>query len=348
MNPRLKTGSENAIRLCLSVQPSDRVVIITDDETMEIGQALQSVSQTITQSVMLIKIEDYIKRPAKELPYDFVQNIRNFNPTVSIYAAQGQIGEIQVFRSPLVKFLTQELKCRHAHMIGVTGQLMEDGMNKDYARVFKVTNNVFNKVSNATKLLVKDDYGTDITFILDPTNLKWIQDNGRIGKGEMRNLPAGEVFTSPLSAKGTIIAWELGDWMCKKYGELKTPLKLDILNGLVFSVSPVNRNDSVAAEASEIFSNYITEFENGNRVGELGLGTLIGLTKFVGNLLQDEKFPGVHMALGHPYPEETGANWDSPSHIDVIAKSTTVTVEHTDGTLEVIMRNGVYSTDILK
>jgi leucyl aminopeptidase (aminopeptidase T) len=27
----------------------------------------------------------------------------------------------------------------------------------------------------------------------------------------------------------------------------------------------------------------------------------------IGNLLQDEKFPGVHIALGHGYPEKTGS-----------------------------------------
>ena len=37
--------------------------------------------------------------------------------------------------------------------------------------------------------------------------------------------------------------------------------------------------------------------ENSNRIGELGIGLLIYLTALIGNILQDEKFPGVHIAL---------------------------------------------------
>jgi len=37
----------------------------------------------------------------------------------------------------------------------------------------------------------------------------------------------------------------------------------------------------------------------------------------VGNLLQDEK-ARVHIAFGHPYPDETGAKWDSKTHVDAL------------------------------
>jgi leucyl aminopeptidase (aminopeptidase T) len=34
--------------------------------------------------------------------------------------------------------------------------------------------------------------------------------------------------------------------------------------------------------------------------------------------LQDEKFPGVHIAFGNPYGFHTGAKWYSSTHIDVV------------------------------
>ena len=44
--------------------------------------------------------------------------------------------------------------------------------------------------------------------------------------------------------------------------------------------------------------------------------TNTGLKKLIYNLLQDEKFPGVHIAFGSPYPTRTGAPWDSMAHVD--------------------------------
>lgn len=73
-------------------------------------------------------------------------------------------------------------------------------------------------------------------------------------------------------------------------------------------------------------------------MGEFAIGCLLGLKKLIGNLLQDEKFPGVHMAFGHPYPEITGQkSWDAPSHIDVIPLKVSVKV---DG--KPILKNGKF------
>jgi len=38
----------------------------------------------------------------------------------------------------------------------------------------------------------------------------------------------------------------------------------------------------------------------------------------IGNILQDEKFPGIHIAFGDPYGNHTGAPWKSTTHIDVV------------------------------
>ncbi|MBN1283312.1 MAG: aminopeptidase, partial [Proteobacteria bacterium] len=63
------------------------------------------------------------------------------------------------------------------------------------------------------------------------------------------------------------------------------------------------------------------------RVGEFAIGTNVALTKLIGNLLQDEKFPGVHVALGSPYPDKTGASWESKAHNDGVMRDPTVVVD---------------------
>jgi len=95
------------------------------------------------------------------------------------------------------------------------------------------------------------------------------------------------------------------------------------------------------------FKDYIAEFENGKRAGELGIGTLVGLEGFVGNLLQDEKFPGIHVAFGNPYPDETGADWKCPTHIDMICKDVTIKV-YKGNSEETIMNDGKFTEEILQ
>ena len=344
MSQKLIQGAKAAITQCLNVTAQDRVVIVTDKKTQEVASALQAEVQKITPNVKTLIIEDYVQRPAKELSQKLVDDITIFKPTVSIYAAEGQPGELSVFRRPLVDdVLYNGLGCRHAHMINITKQLMEDGMNKDYDLVYKITNRVCALAQKADKLIATDPYGTNITFNLDSANLKWIPSHGKILPGaHWQNLPSGETFTCPKSASGVFVAWILGDDLSEKYGELKTPLVVTIKDGYITNVSlPADAHDSKTEDAKKDFEKYITEYPMGNRVGELGVGTLVGLTHFVGNLLQDEKFPGVHIAFGHPYSHETGANWDCESHIDIIAKSVTIKLV-TGGVERVIMQGGKY------
>ena len=74
------------------------------------------------------------------------------------------------------------------------------------------------------------------------------------------------------------------------------------------------------AAALEDFREYTATDENSNRVGEFALGTNLAVKDLIGNMLQDEKIPGVHIACGHPYSENTGATWYSRSHIDVVGR----------------------------
>src|SRR3990170_173804 len=66
------------------------------------------------------------------------------------------------------------------------------------------------------------------------------------------------------------------------------------------------------------FVEYLNTDANSNRLGEFAIGTNIFLDRLTGNLLQDEKIPSVHCAFGDPYPDETGADWQSKTHIDGI------------------------------
>ena len=72
---------------------------------------------------------------------------------------------------------------------------------------------------------------------------------------------------------------------------------------------------------------YLESAENGNRVGEFAIGTNIGVDALTGNLLLDEKIPGIHVAMGEPSGSETGADWTSEVHVDMVPTDCTVLLD---------------------
>jgi aminopeptidase len=68
------------------------------------------------------------------------------------------------------------------------------------------------------------------------------------------------------------------------------------------------------------FRAYTKTDENSDRVGEFAIGTNTAVHQVIGNILQDEKLPGLHLAFGHPYAEHTGATWSCPTHLDIVGR----------------------------
>src|SRR5437660_11288376 len=105
----------------------------------------------------------------------------------------------------------------------------------------------------------------------------------------------------------------MGDRSTGKYGMLSPPLRLQIRASRMVSV------DTPEAQLAAEVRDYMSQHPNSNRVGEFAVGTNVGLKRIVGNFLQDEKFPGVHIAFGDPYGFETQAEWPCPSQVDALA-----------------------------
>jgi aminopeptidase len=326
---RLQLGAENAAR-CMGITGQDRVFIITDYARQSIARRVAAVALDLHADVSVHFLEHYGERPLTTFPEALRQDLINAHPTVTYYIATAQPGEI-AFRIPLLPFLARELKTRHGHMIGIDENVMADGMCADYDEVFRLTNQVYDIVRHAHTIHVTSAKGSDVTATFNK-NWQWVPCHGRYHEqGKWGNLPEGEVYTAPATVDGVLVCDVLGDYFSEKYGVLEQPLILTIKDGYVTDVSSDN------AELVREVRDYLFSAPNGNRVGEFAIGTLTSLTKLVGNLLQDEKMPGLHVAFGNPYPQFTGADWNATIHVDVIPSCCTIEV---DG--HIIMRDGKF------
>jgi aminopeptidase len=326
---RLQRGAENAVR-CMGVTAQDRVFILTDYACESIARRVSDVVMELHADVSVRFLEHYAERPLKTFPDDLREDLIQARPTVTYYIATAQPGEI-AFRIPLLPFLVQELKVRHGHMIGIDEAVMADGMCADYDEVFSLTNHIYDLVRNARTIHVTSAKGSDVTATFHE-DWKWIPCHGRYHEqGKWGNLPEGEVFTAPATVDGTLVCDVLGDYFSEKYGVLEQPLVITVKDGYVIDVTSED-----AAVAKEV-RDYLFSVPNGNRAGEFAIGTLTSLKKLTGNLLQDEKMPGLHVAFGNPYPQFTGADWSATIHVDVIPSCCTIEI---DGHL--IMRDGEF------
>jgi aminopeptidase len=181
---------------------------------------------------------------------------------------------------------------------------------------------VIELVTKAAVIRAKTAAGTDLEAKLNP-DYKWLKTSGLISPDKWGNLPGGEVFTTPGEVNGTfVIDGVVGDYLCAKYGDLKNnPLTIRMKENRIVEGSSENK------ELEQDFWNYTHTDENSDRVGEFAIGTNIGLKDVIGNILQDEKFPGVHIAFGNPYGEHTGAKWYSSTHIDVVGRKFDIWVD---------------------
>ena len=320
MREEFAAGARNAVRACLNIGGRDRVCIIRDQTRTEIAEAVAEEALGTGATVRVWTMEEHLRRPATSFPAALADDITSFRPSASFFIGIGLKGEL-AFRQPMLHLLADELRCRHGHMIGINDKVMTDGMAADYDEVYRLTRKVYEIVRQSERITVTTSLGTEMVATFSPA-LKWVPCDGRYWEqGRWGNLPEGETFTCPGSVDGVVAAEEMGDWFTEKYGMLSPPVRFVIKLGRIVAVE--TNHAQLATDIRE----YMAQHSNSSRVGEFAIGTNIGLREIVGNFLQDEKFPGVHIAFGDPYGFETGADWQSPSHVDVLASHATISVD---------------------
>ena len=311
-DPELVPGAHNAVFVCLKVQASEKVTLITDRASEEIAASLVSQLNESGCSFSAFVLEDLAPRPLTDMPPAILHDMESSQ--VSIFAVQAQPNELKT-RMQMCEVVNRK-RLRHGHMVNIEKKIMLEGMRANFAEVDDLTLRVMNIVNKARRIWGVTPAGTDIRAELTPA-YKWIKTSGLISCEKWGNLPGGETFTSPLEVNGTfVVDGVVGDYLCAKYGDLKeTPLTLTVERNRLTKASSAN------TELETEFWNYTHRDENSDRVGEFAIGTNIAVHEVVGNILQDEKIPGIHMAFGDPYGSHTGAQWTSLTHIDVVGRN---------------------------
>jgi aminopeptidase len=329
----LMPGARNAVETCLAVQPGEHVALIADEASAPVAASIAAALGEQHAAFSEFLLEDFGRRPMRSVPIDVLHALEIDD--VGILCMQPQQGELGV-RMAIVR-VVERRQIRYAHMVGVTPEIMQQGMRTDYRLVDKLSDKLRERMLRAETLTVKTEAGTAFKAHFDG-GLDWVKTSGLISPRYWSNLPAGEVFTTPATVDGTFVCdATAGDHFGGKYGDLQaTPLVLQIEGARLAGVECANK------DLQQEFWEYCHTDENSDRVGELAFGTNLGLSEMIGILLQDEKFPGVHIAFGDPYGSQTHANWKSRTHVDVLTRKCNVWIDD-----EQVIENGRYQLDHL-
>ena len=363
-----RTPAEVVVQDVVKVRKGERVLVIANPATSEIAQDLYKASCDAGAVSTLMYQPD---RTSFDNATPEVLAAIGANPDVCFSISNIKLGKDPAAQANPYKtedgqeythifdyLMDGKKSMRGAWTPGITVDMMNRTAAIDYELLQARCKKLEELFTNAKSVHITAPAGTDVTISVK--NRKLMFDDGDFSKpGTGGNIPAGEVFISPVVGKteGTIVydgsmTFSDGDSI------LETPITCKIENGFVTDIKG-------GAEARRLLKT-ITEAEtrpftlekekklpagqaavykrNARNIGELGIG-LNPAAQITGNMLEDEKaFNTCHFAIGENYDN------DAPAliHLDGVVRSTTITVIYADDKSKVILNNGVIQEDVSK
>ena len=133
-DPELTPGARNAVNVCLRIQRSEKVTVITDEATKEIAASLVRELEAVGAPYNAWTLEELAPRPLTDLPREITDDLETSQ--VSIFAVQAQANELRS-RMQMTDVVNRR-KIRHAHMVNINHQIMLEGMRADFLKVDRI------------------------------------------------------------------------------------------------------------------------------------------------------------------------------------------------------------------
>jgi len=234
-----------------------------------------------------------------------------------ISAFRKSLGKVSALRTELTRWvLVRVPNAAFAQQAGMSTDEMMDFFFNATLLDWKEEGNRYKEIqkvlqSSEIVRIVSDN--TDLS--LSTKGRKYLIDDGHI------NMPGGEVYTAPIddSTEG-YISFEFPAVFA---GQFVEGIKLSFSKGEVVEAK---------ADKNEALLHQLIEMDDGaKRIGEFGVGTNYGISRYCYDLLFDEKIGGTaHIALGRAYPECGGIN-KSAFHWDLIKDLRSQGILYLDG-----------------
>ena len=309
--------ARSVVRTCLQIRREEDVLIITDPETAEVGQALYEEASRVTDRILLVMMPP-TQKPGKEPPLPVSDIMRRLR--VILIATKNSLSHTRARQQ------ASKEGARVVSMPGINDELFESGgMTADYNALQRVISGMGAVFRRKRRVRVTTPSGTDVEF---RTGSRWVLEDNVICNrpGQVSNLPAGKVFVLPNEGtmKGTIVVD--GSW---EGGLLEEPLTFKVENGIVVEAS----GGELAKEIEGVFELAKSGLRGSKRdvvwtVAEFGIGMNPKALEIVGNKLEDQVVRG-SAYFGFGDNTHLGGSARVGFHLRGVIRGPNVTLEET-------------------
>jgi aminopeptidase len=291
----LADASVIALRDCMGLQPTETLLVVTDEIKRDIGIALHEAGKKLCKDAILVEIKSG-EINGQEPPALVAEMMR----------------KVDVVVCPTAKSLTHTDARRNAvkegvrvgTMPGISVDTMVRCLNADYDRIIDLTMHLVKKLEGVSEIRVTSAKGTDITM---PVKGRAVLPSTGVlkNKGDSGNLPSGEVYLAPWEdqSNGIVVI----DGSMAGIGMIREPIRVEVINGYAESITG-------GEEADRLIALFEKSGREARAVAEFGIGTNYKAI-LTGMILEDEKvFGTIHIAFGNNIT--MGGRISVNSHLD--------------------------------
>src|SRR6476646_593812 len=143
--PELMPGAKNAVETCLSVRPGEHVALIADEASRSVAASIAAAIEDRQAEYKGLLLEDFGPRPMIAAPPAVLEALETADAGVMCMTPQpGELGA----RMALVR-VVERRQIRYAHMVGVTPEIMRQGMRADYRMVDRLSDKLRERMLRA-------------------------------------------------------------------------------------------------------------------------------------------------------------------------------------------------------
>ncbi|MHB8247100.1 MAG: M29 family metallopeptidase [Acidimicrobiales bacterium] len=205
-------------------------------------------------------------------------------------------------------------------IINGSPEFFEQTMSVTPAQLSQVNAGLLEKCMETSSLRVTGRGGTDIEIGLHK-QFRWLSNRGHRRPGAFVVFPAGEISTYSDRVNGTLVAD--GAFNVTAFTELDArleahPVTVEIEDSRIRDFRCADRRIMALMQRC-------VSFENGDRLGEIGFGTNVGIGSFIAmNSHINERKPGFHLGFGQHNQLRSVVPYECKVHLDLITANAQV------------------------
>ncbi|QTQ14792.1 peptidase M17 [Treponema parvum] len=358
------TPAQTVVREVCRVKKNERVLIVTNPSMAAIAQSLYTA--LLEEGAVPVLIYQSVKTLLDTASPEVIAALKT-EPDVFFSISEQKLGkDSEAIAKPYVSesgekfdhifnFLIGGKKTMRAVWTpGLTENMFERTVCIDYKLLSETCKKLCKRYEGVKTVRVTSPGGTNVEVPV--WGRKPMSDNGDFSEpGSGGNIPAGEVFISPVVGSGNEgtqgkIVFDGSMSFSDGTSLLKTPIAIEVENGFITSVTGGDEAKRLLKSITDAEKTAVQMEKDGKlpegqgavykrnarNIGELGIG-LNPAASIGGNMLEDEKaFRTCHFAVGMNYDGDA----QCLIHLDGVVRDPTITFVYEDNSEFVVLKNG--------